>query len=545
MQESEGKKEIKEFHAKLTKFTKEEEKREKEFKINFKNYFVIFVVNNLKCYIGYHIMKRENISDKIKSKFRASGIELSDLQLHRFTRFYSLLMEYNDELDLTRLKNPDDIVIKHFIDSVFFLNRVQIPSPLLDIGTGPGFPGVPVKIMRPGTSLILAEPRYKRVRFLRILVEELELEDVEIYPHLVTDKSFFNVKSVITRALETVDETLSRTIHFLPRGGMVYFMKGPGSGEDVGKISEQNRSLFSLVDDISYTLPGTSHRRRLAVYTCIHQRFRKTFRIMKDENNGEGIAVTSDENRRFRQLKKLTVIEGIKKQGKVTVTGKKIIEELCHNSDIEKEEMIIFDGYVEKDEGFCGIISSFSQRGKLLVLKKSLYNQLDSVKTGMPLLVAGIPPISDWDYTIERGCTLLVPFQDPVNTGSVIRTAAGFGIEKIVLLKEAANPYHPKSIRSSGGYVFRMKFFRGPSIHEIGDHAEEKNLEIVALDRGGKDIRNFSFPEKFLLLPGLEGEGVPPGLRKHSVSINLSPGVESLNAAVAASIFMYQWAGRS
>jgi 16S rRNA (guanine527-N7)-methyltransferase len=489
-------------------------------------------------------MKKDNISDKISAKFKASGIELAEGELLRFTKLYSLLTEHNSELDLTRLKSADDIIIKHFVDSVYFLDRVSIPSPLIDIGTGPGFPGVPIKIMRPETGLILAEPRHRRVTFLRMLIEELEFEDVEIYPHLVTDKSFFDVKSVITRALESVDETLTRTSHFLPEGGLVYFMKGPGSGEDVGKLSGQNKRLFSLEDDFSYTLPGTSYQRRLAVYRCIQQRFRKTYRIMKDEKMTEGAAVTSGDNRRFKQLKKLTGTDGIKKQGKVLVSGKKIIEELTHNSEITREEMIIFDGYVEKDEVFNKIINSFSESGRLLVMKKSLYNQLDTIKTEMPLLTAGIPEINEWDYTIGKGCTLIIPFQDPVNTGSIIRSAAGFGIEKAVLLREAANPFHPKSIRSSGGYVFKMKFYSGPSIHEISALADENNLEVVALDSGGRDIRSFQFPEKFLLLPGLEGEGVPAELKKHSVSIGLSPGIESLNASVAASIFMFQWAGR-
>ncbi len=490
-------------------------------------------------------MKKEKISDNISSQFRASGIELSKEELARFTQLYKLLVEHNSELDLTRLKTADDIIIKHFIDSVYFLDRVSIPSPLLDIGTGPGFPGVPIKIMRPEIRLILAEPRHRRVTFLKMLTEELVLEDVDIYPHLVTDISFFDANSVITRALEPVDETLTRVSHFLPRGGLVYFMKGPDSGDDVGKLSPQNNRLFSLEDDISYTLPGTSYERRLAVYKCIQKSFRKTFRIMKDENMSEGTAVTSGENRRFKQLKKLTGTDGIKKQGRVIVSGKKIIEELIANGEITREEMIIFDGYIEKDEKFNDIINSFSEAGKLLVMKKSLYNQLDTIKTEMPLLIAGIPGITEWDYTIEKGCTLIVPFQDPVNTGSIIRSAAGFGIEKIILLKEAANPFHPKAIRSSGGYVFRMKFFRGPSIHEIGVYAEEKNLEIVALHSEGRDIRNFQFPEKFLLLPGLEGEGVPAEFRKQSVSIHLSQGVDSLNASVAASIFLYQWAGQS
>jgi len=150
-----------------------------------------------------------------------------------------------------------------------------------------------------------------------------------------------------------------------------------------------------------------------------------------------------------------------------------------------------------------------------------------------------LPPIEDWDGTVPEGCTLMLPFQDPVNTGAVIRSAVAFGITRIVLLAESANPYHPRSIRASGGTVFDAEFFRGPSIHEI--HETGDTVPVITLDSEGTPLKETVFPEKFLLLPGVEGPGLPAGLKAQAVSIPISEKVESLNAAVASSIVMHAW----
>ena len=135
---------------------------------------------------------------------------------------------------------------------------------------------------------------------------------------------------------------------------------------------------------------------------------------------------------------------------------------------------------------------------------------------------------------LPDGCTLLVPFQDPENVGAVIRSAVAFGVAAIIMLHEAANPYHPKSVRASGAVVFRANLLQGPSIHHLPE-----NLPIVPLSKEGKKISDFKFPAKFALLPGIEGPGLPDRYRKAGVSIPVSPEVESLNAAVATAIALF------
>ncbi|HNW30588.1 MAG TPA: class I SAM-dependent methyltransferase, partial [Spirochaetota bacterium] len=112
--------------------------------------------------------------------FRSCGFELSPRQLDQFGAYYDLLVANNETLDLTRITSFEDIVVKHFIDSLFFTEFIELPSPIIDIGSGAGFPGIPLKIFLPRLKMILSEPRKKRATFLENTARALRLADVEV-----------------------------------------------------------------------------------------------------------------------------------------------------------------------------------------------------------------------------------------------------------------------------------------------------------------------------------------------------------------------------
>ena len=168
-----------------------------------------------------------------------------------------------------------------------------------------------------------------------------------------------------------------------------------------------------------------------------------------------------------------------------------------------------------------------------------LFRELDFLGTHFPLLMVEAPPMERWDPAAEppSGCSLLVPFQDPENVGAVLRSAVAFDAARVVLLEEAAHPYHPRAIRASSGAVFDAALQRGPSLSALpGD------LPVIALSAEGAPLRDVAFPERFYLLPGLEGPGLPAAWRERAVSIPLREGVESLNASVATSVALWEWA---
>ncbi|TAL34746.1 MAG: 16S rRNA (guanine(527)-N(7))-methyltransferase RsmG [Spirochaetes bacterium] len=468
------------------------------------------------------------------------GIELSAERLALFWRFYELLARHTRALDLSRLTRFDDIVVKHFADSALVPALCTLPRPLLDIGTGAGFPGIPLKIMLPDLELVLAEPRHARVEFLELAVKELSFEGVQIYPHLVSAHSPLEARGVITRALEGADETLARVNHILPAGGRVILMKGPSADEDLGELGPQSAAHFALVDDREYTIPSTTYRRRLLVFEKTSSYRKLTYRIFTRQENTATV-ITSADNRRFKELKKMAGGGPVKKTGAVLVSGKKLVLETATRFPERAETLVTYDGYAETDAGMNALVAAFAGNDALVILKKALFNELDSFDTNAPLLALRVTEPPEWDGALFDGCTLLVPFQDPANVGAVIRSAAAFGAGGIVMLREAAHPFHPRSIRASGGAVLAAPLYRGPSLGELPALCARHRDSFYALDMRGEPIGAAAFPERFILLPGVEGPGIPRDLPARRVAIPMSGAVESLNAAVAASIALYAW----
>lgn len=196
-----------------------------------------------------------------------SGIRLSRLQLDQLWRYHNLLRKRNQDRDLTRLIGFETIALKHYVDCLLIPKMVRLEGPLLDVGTGAGFPGIPLKIFLPKLEVILAEPRPRRVAFLEEAIDLLGLKGIEVFPHKVVSKSFQKpVKSVITRALETMDKTMLRTSGCLLPGGKLFFMKGPGVDAEISEVASRFSSEFKLREDKAYSLPRTPHQRRLITW---------------------------------------------------------------------------------------------------------------------------------------------------------------------------------------------------------------------------------------------------------------------------------------
>lgn len=458
-----------------------------------------------------------------------AGIPLDSRRFDLLWRYHQLIRQHNEEYDLTRLRSFRDFVEKHYLDCLVVPRLTKLPSPLLDIGTGAGFPGIPLKIAAPDCEIILSESRSKRNEFLRIVIERLGLERIEVLGRgIVAGRPVPPIGGVITRAVESAAETIGRVKDILEPGGRVILMKGPGGEGEIAEALRLHGGDYRLHANIPYTLPGTAYERRLIIFE-------------KTTPSGSARAVspapgetviTSEANASFREWKSLLSGRGIRKAGMALVSGAKIVGEVLA---MKPEIVRAWIGFPRSDDPPVHLAADIPR----FRLARELFDALDVHGTGTPLLLVGVPAFRPLVIgELPDGAILFIPFQDPANVGAVIRSAAAFGARTAVLLREAANPFHPKSIRAAGTAVFLMDFIEGPSIRDTG----ALDLPCVALSAEGEDIREFRFPRRFALIPGVEGPGLPDDLLPAArVRIPMTAGVESLNAAVAASIALYEW----
>jgi len=114
-----------------------------------------------------------------------SDESLSDAQAAQFKKYLTLLIEWNERFNLTAITDPNEIILYHFRDSLSLRPFIeQYPRPTIaDVGTGAGFPGIPLKIVMPHAHVILVEVNQKKITFLNEVITALELNDIEVYPH--------------------------------------------------------------------------------------------------------------------------------------------------------------------------------------------------------------------------------------------------------------------------------------------------------------------------------------------------------------------------
>lgn len=208
--------------------------------------------------------------DRIYDIFRNHGFGDTPFPvIKELAHFYQLLMENQEKENFTRLLNIRDISIKHFIDCLIVAKLTELQFPLLDVGTGPGFPGIPLKILYPEKKIILAEGVQRRVEFLKTVREKMQLKNLDIIGRNINPYFAYPVQGVITRAVEDVRNTLKNVLTCLHLGGCVYLMKGPNVDPEIEVAKKELGEYYKLEKDIAYTLPETTHHRRLLIYRKI------------------------------------------------------------------------------------------------------------------------------------------------------------------------------------------------------------------------------------------------------------------------------------
>jgi 16S rRNA (guanine527-N7)-methyltransferase len=210
-------------------------------------------------------------SSAVLSKAAAEiGIHLEGLQLDLFRLYEKELLFWNRKVNLISIKSAHDVPIKHFTDSLTLGEFIPPDARLLDIGTGAGFPGVPLKILKKSISLTLVESNSKKVSFLKELCRKLNL-DVKILNTRVEDlgneyRSAFDI--VVSRAGLRLPELLKKGAFFAAPGGKIIAMKGGDSKEEETLPEGLLKRLgMALSGTLTLRLPVTGDGRKIIIFS--------------------------------------------------------------------------------------------------------------------------------------------------------------------------------------------------------------------------------------------------------------------------------------
>ncbi|HPY84176.1 MAG TPA: 16S rRNA (guanine(527)-N(7))-methyltransferase RsmG [Ruminococcus flavefaciens] len=203
--------------------------------------------------------------DFSRELFSQYGLELSESQYKKLDIYAEFLVEYNNNVNLTAITDPKEILIKHFLDSILLVRYCDIPleSSLIDVGTGAGFPSVPLKIYRSDLKITLLDSLNKRIYFLEQLCEKLEIEAEFIHGRAedFSKKAEYREKFDFSSARAVANMSLlsELCIPFVKVGGYFISMKGPT--ENVSEGENAIKILGGELTDIcGYELEGEERR---------------------------------------------------------------------------------------------------------------------------------------------------------------------------------------------------------------------------------------------------------------------------------------------
>ena len=119
----------------------------------------------------------ENFKNKLIKLANVINIEINNEQTEKFYKYMKLLQEWNEKINLTTITDEEEIILKHFVDSLTALKYINDNDKLIDVGTGAGFPGIPIAIMMPNTQITLLDSLNKRINFLNEVIRKLDLKN--------------------------------------------------------------------------------------------------------------------------------------------------------------------------------------------------------------------------------------------------------------------------------------------------------------------------------------------------------------------------------
>lgn len=207
---------------------------------------------------------------KLKTLFGEQNLALSDEQLDKFSLYAKMLVEWNEKINLTAIIDDDGIAEKHFLDSVLPLTKIDVPrgTTLIDVGTGAGFPAIPMKIFRPDIEITLLDSLNKRINFLNDVSEKLELLANCIHSRAEdggkNEKLREKFDIATARAVAPLPVLCEYCLPFVKVGGKFLALKGPNESAESAENAAKNLG-GKICSTWNYLLPSGDMRQLIVI----------------------------------------------------------------------------------------------------------------------------------------------------------------------------------------------------------------------------------------------------------------------------------------
>lgn len=211
----------------------------------------------------------------LKEEIEKTGIQLDDVQVGKFLLYYEFLIEWNKVMNLTAITDYKEVVQKHFVDSLALIKAIDIQylqtgnKSVIDIGTGAGFPGIPLKIVFPKLKITLLDSLNKRIKFLNEVIEKLEMNDITAIHGRAEDyakqKDYREQYDIcVSRAVANLATLSEYCLPYVKKEG--YFISY--KSEDIEKEIDDSRNAVNILggkveDIVRFNLPDTDIRRAI------------------------------------------------------------------------------------------------------------------------------------------------------------------------------------------------------------------------------------------------------------------------------------------
>ena len=226
-------------------------------------------------------MEIEKFSDMLKEKGKQINIDINNEQIEKFHKYMEMLVEWNERMNLTAITEPVDIIDKHFIDSITIEKYLKKGAKVIDVGTGAGFPGVPLGIIREDLNITLMDSLNKRITFLDEVIRVNKLLNIDTVhsraEELSRDSDFRAKYDVVTsRAVASLNVLLEYMIPFAKVGGYCVCMKGSNIDDELENSKKALEVLNAKIEKIdTFKLPGNEYGRNIIVIKKIGETQKK------------------------------------------------------------------------------------------------------------------------------------------------------------------------------------------------------------------------------------------------------------------------------